>query len=515
MKLITPLIEHIRHIMALSREEASLGQRALQFTVRLVRHCGLQLWHDNAPQHAAALTYRTIFGLVPFFVLALLVFRAFGGFEDLGEQISDWLLRYTGIPETTVVETPHTPDTPTAADPQTTATPDQGAAPQAVAPDGEQTLPTLQTEDQGQNLRQIITDLEERVSEVSFTTIGVVGLVLLIWAAIGLAAAVEDSFNYVYRATRGRTWTMRVVIYWTTITLGPVLIGLSLWLTGQVVGWVDEMGTYLPAWVHWALDSSSRAAALLATWVLLTLLYVLMPNTTVKLRPALIGALVAAILWEIAKWGFQLYFAYTMNTEGGESRGYSALYGTLGLIPLFLFWVYITWLIILFGLELTYTLQMLPNQDDQGGEFENKPRTPDVLLDARWLIPMTVAIGEAFQRGEAVTVHDLANRLSLPSGTVDRMAKKLEEHGLVHALDRGVDAPACYALALPPEHIGAARLLELGQALGMDEQAARHAPAYDVVERIGQAEQAAVAKLTLADMLDEKRAPQGAPNAAG
>ncbi len=438
--------------MALSREEATGGQRALQFSLRLARHCWEQLWKDNAPQMAAALTYRTIFGLVPLFVLALILFRAFGGFDDLSQQVQGWIYHYMGISTLGV----------------------NGAA-----------------TEQAQSVEEIIRNLQARISNLSFATIGVVGLVLLIWAAIGLVVSVEDAFNQVYRAVRGRSWTMRITIYWAVMTLGPVLIGLSLWLTSQVTGWVGHVDTFLPTFGHWVLDVLNRGAALAATWGLLTLLYVLMPNTTVKLRPAAIGAFVAAVLWELAKWGFQLYVR--------NAVGYSALYGTLGLIPLFLFWLYVTWFIILFGLELTYTLHTMP---EHGGEFEEKPVPAELLLDPRWLIPMLAAIGERFERGESPTIGDLAEQLCLPSSVITRLAAKLEEHKLVHRLEGGEqkDAEACYTLAMPPQRIAITRVLELGQGLGMDETAARHAPAHELIHQLDVAQHQAAGEMTLAEV---------------
>ena len=92
---------------------------------------------------------------------------------------------------------------------------------------------------------------------------------------------------------------------------------------------------------------------------MLVLLYKLMPNTQVRWRPALWGAFVAAGLAEASKWGFGLYVS--------QALPYLKLYGAIGLVPLFLFWLYLGWLIILFGLELAYTLQAM-----KGRVFEHK-----------------------------------------------------------------------------------------------------------------------------------------------
>ena len=511
MAFYDPLLQRLRQIMALSSEEATRWQRTVQFSVRLTRHCWQQFNKDNAPQMAAALTYRTIFGLVPLFVLALIVFRAFGGFEQLGSRIEDDILNYLGISHIAITETrdarPDTEDAmmtdgPSAAT-QPGALPEEVAGSEAAPPtatqpgapsgaaDGATTQPADE-EELRRSVRAVIDDLQRQVADVSFTSIGVVGLVVLIWAAIGLVVTVEDTFNQVFVAPRGRSWTSRVTTYWAVITLGPVLVGLSLWLTGQVVQWIGAVGAYLPGLVEWVLATLSRLTAFGLTWILLTLLYVLLPNTNVRLRPALAGAFVGALAWELAKWGFQLYVQ--------NAVGYSALYGSLGLIPLFLLWVYVTWLLILFGLELTYALQTMGDRRDP---FARKPEAGQTLLDPRWLVPWLATVGQAFERGETVTAARLADRLSLSLPAVTRLGEALKQAGLVHELHVGEDGVIGYTLARPPQRITLAKVLEVGQSLTMDRQATRRAPGHHMVERLGQAQFDAADDLTLAHVMRE------------
>ena len=123
-------------------------------------------------------------------------------------------------------------------------------------------------------------------------------------------------------------------------------------------------------------DFGSLAGSFLA----LVLLYKLLPNTHVRWRPALAGALVAAVLWEASKWAFGLYVSRALP--------YLKLYGAIGLIPLFLFWLYLNWLIVLFGLEIAFTLQGM-----KGRVFERKdPRGALVSADPLWLLPLMAAI---------------------------------------------------------------------------------------------------------------------------
>ena len=493
--------------------ELTRAQRALRYGIDLVHRCWIKMQRDDAEQMAAALTYRTIFGLVPVVVLALLVFRAFGGLETWGTQLQTQFYQYMGWDFSVAARQPVE-----VAPPGATITPPQGnearsGAVGATPPSESQsngdasaaTQPATVEKQQVQKqaVNKILADLNRQVSQVSFTSIGLVGIVLLFWAALSLVVTAEQCFNRVFDCEVGRRWSMRVAIYWAAITLGPVLLMLSIWLTSQVTEWIDT----LPAMIRGvfgggvsgnlvdllqsALNTLSYLAALVATWILLILLYVLLPNTRVKLRAAMIGAFVAAALWEIGKWAFGLYVE--------NAVGYSALYGSLGLIPLFLLWIYVTWLIVLLGLELTYTLQTEP------GDTWKDPRRNDqrVLLDPRWLIPLMAIVAERFRQGEAATLEDLAQKTGLPRRVTSRLVEQLRRAGMLRAVTGGGEVDQPHVLARPADQISLTALLKLGQQWAL-EQPARTAtglPGWPIIDQLAHAQDQAVQDLTLADAL--------------
>ena len=141
-------------------------------------------------------------------------------------------------------------------------------------------------------------------------------------------------------------WLSRLVVYWAILSLGPLAIGVAMYAGGLL----DAFFTDQSGWL-----SLFRAAPViwnyLALWLVTFALYKLIPNTKVTFRPALFGALVAAILLELGKRALGTYFAKAVTL--------GQLYGSLGLIPVFMFWVYVMWLVILFGLEVSAMLQML------------------------------------------------------------------------------------------------------------------------------------------------------------
>ncbi len=189
---------------------------------------------------------------------------------------------------------------------------------------------------------------------------------------------------------------------------------------------------------------------MLASWVLLFLVYALMPNTQVSIQAAAIGALVSAFLWEVAKFAFQIYVA--------KAVPYSALYGSLGLIPLFLFWMYVTWILVLFGLTLTKTLQTLHGRDPKRLRVATE-HLPNA--DPNWMIPIMIEVARAFATGHAVDQQELVERLQIPGTMVHPMLERLEKAGVVYRVVTSAGRDEQVSLAKPAEAIRLADILQV------------------------------------------------------
>ena len=137
------------------------------------------------------------------------------------------------------------------------------------------------------------------------------------------------------------------------------------------------------------------------------------------------------------------------------------LYGSLGLIPLFLLWVYVTWLIVLFGLQVTYTLQAMKGRKFEVDDALNRRQW---LSDPRWLICMMALIGESFAKGVPVSSGELSRRLAIWAPAVAALGQLLETEGLVHRVEATRWHDGGYSLAVPPQQIPIAGLLDLGRA---------------------------------------------------
>ena len=171
------------------------------------------------------------------------------------------------------------------------------------------------------------------------------GLLFVIIAALMLMATIEKTFNDIWHVSQTRKRLHRFVAYWALLTLGPVLIGLSLSLTSYLIS--------LPLFAEQSALGGFRVFLLAMLPVLFEimafmLLYTVVPSHPVRLRHALIGGVFAATLFEITKRAFGLFVLHFSS--------YKVIYGAVAALPVFLIWIYLSWMVILLGAVVTATL---------------------------------------------------------------------------------------------------------------------------------------------------------------
>jgi membrane protein len=220
--------------------------------------------------------------------------------------------------------------------------------------------------------------------------------------------------------------------------------------------------------------------------------YRLIPNATLSLRPALAGALVAAALLEI---GQRTMGAYLQN-----AFSISQLYGSLGLVPLFMFWVYLMWLVVLFGLEVSATLQMLGGRELDDIRPQRKPSS---VVEPVSVLTVMELIAERFAAARMTTVAQIVKATLLPEPIVRLIVERLAEAGMLHRLS-GEEQAIC--LAKPPEQIAAGQLLEIGFGLATEGRGRLHSP---LGEPLRNAQRRLAAEATLASLVASKPVPAG------
>lgn len=399
---ITAVETWIVQAISSPRSELDRWDKAARFGYDLGRFGWRQLKQDRAPQMAAALSYRTLFGLLPVFIMAAVLIRAVRGRQEFLDLVDKFLIA----------------------------------------------MGTYQVGPDDNSLGLLINGLVQQALDFNLAAIGWVGLAILIYAAISLMVTVENCFNIICRAPEGRTWTRRVPMYWFVLTVGPVVIAITSVVTGQVQGWIES----LTAWQVLATIVLS-IWNFVAIWILMVIVYMLVPNRSIGIRHSLVGAAVATLLITIGRNGLGAYMNNAVLIKSFQ--------GSLFLIPLFMFWMYIMWLFILFGLEVASTLNLLQGRRDL--ELEPRRRTDhNGLVDPSAVVSVMQVFAERFGRGEPTTSQQITEKLGVPVSVVELMLPELEKHGHIHALERPEGA---FALATPPEQIAADDLMDIGFAL--------------------------------------------------
>lgn len=495
----------------MNRLKAKVEHAAAEFVAKrspvslpVIRRVGAAVARSQISRMAAALSYRTVFGLIPVLAIGVAFLGGFASDAEVEARVKDVLV-FTGLDEIVV------------------APGDTGSAAAR------------------QRLDDWLQGLVMKVRDVSFVAIGLTGLLFLVYAALSFMVEIERSANTIYRAPAGRSWVRRIMQYWTTLTLGSLFLIGSFYIGRQLTDSIDSFadtlsrkeraaqtdgggagsagdGTEVAAGASaadreaaastetsatppdvlrqiaaeaggepapgdaddagaagkagadrvQAADGGSAASedggtgeapeqnliaagaglavSLAISFLLLLFLYMTIPNARVALHSAAIGAAFSAVLWEAGKWAFTIFVVQSAAQK---------LYGAIALVPLFLLWVYITWVILLFGLQISYVLQhfrafSLPDAEPVG----------PVLVDPLALVRVAVVVAGRFVAGKTTSVSEVASAVGTDDRTTLAMLEKLQEAGVLHCVPVGDDREE-FALARPAHRVQARDLLEI------------------------------------------------------
>jgi membrane protein len=228
-----------------------------------------------------------------------------------------------------------------------------------------------------------------------------IGIGFLAVTAILMLQTIEYAFNQIWRVPRTRSTVQRFFIYWALLTIGPVLIGASLsltsWLVSRSLGLVED--------IPGAAVGLLRLVPVVLIWIALTLLYLAMPNRRVLIRDALAGGLLAALAFEAMKRGFAFYIT--------QFPTYKLVYGAFASAPIFLLWVYLSWLVVLSG---AVVVAILPEWRARSWQGESAPGTQ--FFDALHILGL---LWIAHRGGEVLTLRQLHAAVKLRIDQIEWM----------------------------------------------------------------------------------------------
>lgn len=334
---------------------------------------------------------------------------------------------------------------------------------------------------------EVASHLREWIANVQFGTAGLLGIAVLIVLGYMTVMRVEEIFNDIWRSTRPRRLVQSFVVFYVLITLVPALFGVSLYVAARSGFTQGPLGAVV---------------ALGATFVAFALANKLLPAAKVKWKSAIIAGLVSALLFELAKLAFS---AYVVNVAFAR---YMGIYGPLALLPILLLWVYYTWLVVLFGAEVAYAMQHLPElelYDRRGDRLE-----ADIArkVNGQVATRLMAAIAAGWREGRPRTHDQLARRFGLPPEAADRLLDRLRDAHLV--LEVAVGDDTGYLPARPPAEITLADVFAPFRDGDVIREAARAAsddPLDRTLDDLDMARQARLTGIALADVVPTEPDP--------
>jgi membrane protein len=306
-----------------------------RWLMRLLRHVYRRFMEDDCPRNAAALTYMSLFAVVPLMTVVLAMLSVVPAFGDATSQLQSFVFSHF-IPAT------------------------------------------------GREIQGYLLNFSDQARKLTG-----IGIAFLLATALTMLTNIEKTFNTIWRTRGHRTGLSSFLRYWAILSLGPLCMGLALGISTYLVSlhWLDDMD------IFGARKLLLSAAPLLLTSIAFTLLFAAIPNCRVPVRDAAIGGTICAICFEIAKQTFALVMA---------NASYQVVYGTFAAIPLFLLWIYISWLIVLAGAELVHAL----------AGFEERDDLPDIIA----ALAVLEILWRNHQRGGALGERELLRRRRLLNG---------------------------------------------------------------------------------------------------
>lgn len=406
------------------------GARFAQILLLAIRN----FWNDQCMLRASALAFTTILSLVPFLALTFAVLKGFGVQNRVEPLVMEQL---------------------------------SGGS------------------------QEVATRIIDYINNTNMGSLGVFGLLALVVTVITLLGNIEEALNAVWGVEETRSLQRKFSDYLSVVVVGPILIFTAVSMTSflqsqALVQWLVE-NSYAGDFLLYLL----RMIPYMITWVALVFLYIFIPNTAVRIRPAILGGVLAGTCWQFVQWGY-------IHFQVGVAK-YNAIYGTMAVLPIFMVWIYTSWLIVLFGAEMVHALQNIKI-------FRRELRAPAINFRLRELLALAILqdVVTAFVTGtENWTAKRLGDELELPERVLSELLDELVAGGLLLTT---TGEPATYQPAREPDQIMLSDVLNILRDFGGSWQPQRLTGGEERLQKIiaemDAAAAGALAGMTLRDLAE-------------
>jgi len=431
-------------------KQASERPRRQQGALRLVRTVlilGRDLAMGQLTVRAMSLVYTTLLSIVPLLALSFSVLKAFG----VHNQIQPMLLKL-------------------------------------LEPLGEQGV-------------EVAKRIAEFIQNMNVGVLGAVGLAMLLYTATSLVQKIEESLNYIWHIPQPRRLGERFSRYLSVLMVGPILIFSALGITATVMN-IETVRQLLAVE---ALGQAVRVASRLVPYLLIiaafTFVYLFIPNARVRLGPALVGGTIGGIVWQTSGWLFAVFVA--------SSGQYAAIYSSFAILVLFMIWLYVSWLVLLFGASVAFYAQHPEYLYLGSGE----PRLSNRVRERLALSVMSRVAGRFVAGQPAISLREFTQLLRVPMHVLSTVVTALQDNKL---LLQTADDPPLFLPARDPSLISVTQVLDAVRCAGearffSPDELPTPAPVDQVLAQIRSAVEATAGAISLRDLADQPEAHVDAP----
>ena len=301
-----------------------------------------------------------------------------------------------------------------------------------------------------------------------------IGMVILLYTIMIILNFIEESFNEIWQVKKPRPWSRKFSDYFAMMFIAPLFFimasATTVFLRTEAYNFVEGMvlGQYLSP----AILFIGKLVPYVLVWVMFLILYMVMPNTNVKFKSALIAAIIAGTMFQVAQW-YYIYF------QVGVSR-YNAIYGSFAALPLLMFFIRISWIIVLFGAEISYANQNVENYEFESETQRISPFNKKLLA----LYILQAMITNFIKGGKPLTPEKIALQLQIPNKLVRSILNDLNDVSLIsettteHAKETG------YLPTIDPNQISIKMVLDRLDRKGIDILIAKPSPELDKLKDI-------------------------------